>query len=661
MVAVRFMRGRGNGNGNGYTSDSVGYCSDSEITDIRRVRRRSINYNSIGIGSQLDACDQTDAAASTAAAAAAAASAKLGETNLDLGSAMECPDSFATDITAYTTSSTTTFSRSFWNEDNSSQSAKQTDQRSYRSSSHIPPIHMHMHNRRNSHAAVHFRTSEYREGEENANDYPYCECACSACSSCIAKGGGGITGDGGNVLHDNEIIRHRRRRRYAQNRPSSLTSESAFEEEDRSTSLHPLNNQVDESTMLSGGGDGGGGGTGAHFVDYSPQTTAHSLEKQLRRANKVQSYISETELKFKGQEEFDELILSAAEDSDSLLVLRRTRAVSALANRLMTAPDEAYCLEEVTRLMILMFDLEKVTFAMLTGSEHFYLKRIIAKPRKGGSIRLSTTSASSTTSSSADFDLYCLDSDDKRPLEGTAAGVCSKTLKEHYTPQTRYSPFATHRVFYEKGYNTVLVTPILVNGNKWAGCILLSKQATDAFKKSERVIISDIGLLLGANIYAKRLLKEADESKKRSREMLHSFIPPKVLQKIECYWDSSSEEYKNARSHHRNDSSYSSTSTPPGGSSSDCEKTEVRTNSWYVAQTDWPEPKHHDASKDGGNGSNKKRSGVEKRIEFLRKLNSGNSDGEDDTVGVIVKRSQPELLPTTTRALYAEAVKDGER
>lgn len=310
--------------------------------------------------------------------------------------------------------------------------------------------------------------------------------------------------------------------------------------------------------------------------------------------------------------------------------------------------------------MILMFDLEKVTFAMLTGSEHFNLKRIIAKPRKGGSIRLSTTSASSTTSSSADFDLYCLDSDDKRPLEGTAAGVCSKTLKEHYTPQTRYSPFATHRVFYEKGYNTVLVTPILVNGNKWAGCILLSKQATDAFKKSERVIISDIGLLLGANIYAKRLLKEADESKKRSREMLHSFIPPKVLQKIECYWDSSSEEYKNARSHHRNDSSYSSTSTPPGGSS-DGEKTEVRTNSWYVAQTDWPEPKHHDASKDGGNGSNKKRSGVEKRIEFLRKLNSGNSDGEDDTVGVIVKRSQPELLPTTTRALYAEAVKDGER
>lgn len=298
--------------------------------------------------------------------------------------------------------------------------------------------------------------------------------------------------------------------------------------------------------------------------------------------------------------------------------------------------------------MILMFDLEKVTFAMLTGSDHFYMKRLIAVSRKD--MRLSSTSVSSSASF-YDFDLYCLDSDDKRPLEGTAAGVCAKTLKEHYTPQTRCSPFATHKVFYEKGYNTVLVTPILVNGNKWAGCILLSKQAEDAFTKSERVIISDIGLLLGSNIYAKRLLKEADESKKRSREMLHSFIPPKVLQKIECYWDSNSEEYKQSRQHTRHDSCYSSTSTPP----SDSEKTEVRTNSWYVAETEWPEPKHYDDT--GNRRKSKNGREVEKRIAFLRKLNSGNSDGEDDTVGVIVKRSETEL-PPSTRALYAESVKD---
>lgn len=363
---------------------------------------------------------------------------------------------------------------------------------------------------------------------------------------------------------------------------------------------------------------------------------------------KVKMYITETELKFKGEEEFDDLIISAATEYDSLHLLQRTRAVSALANRLMAAPDEANCLEEVTRLMILMFDLEKVTFAMLTGSDHFYMKRIIAKPRQD-------ELGSSSMPSSSDFDLECLDSDDKRPLEGTAAGICIKTLKEHYTPQTRDSPFATHRVFYQTGYNTVLVTPILVNGNKCAGCILLSKRVEDAFKKSERVIISDIGLLLGANIYAKRLLKEADESKKRSREMLHSFIPPKVLQKIECYWDSTSEEYKQSRQHSRNDSSYSSTSTPP----SDSDKAELRTNSWYVAQTEWPEPKHQHDDTTGKSSKSKKGRGVKKRIEFLRKLNSGNSDGEDDTMGVIVKRSETELLPST-KALYAEAVKDGK-
>ncbi len=466
---------------------------------------------------------------------------------------------------------------------------------------------------------------EEEDGEENAN-YPCCECSCSACSSCTAKAGG----DTADEFSPDKVFK--RRRRYAQNR------ESAFGD----CISNKRNNGVEESMIGSDGGD-------AH-LDYAPQTTTHASKMSQHHAMKVKMYISETELQFKGEEEFDELITSAAKDSDRLLLLRRTRAVSALANRLMNAPDEANCLEEVTRLMILMFDLEKVTFAMLTGSDHFYMKRLIAKSRKD--MRSSSTSVSSSASF-YDFDLYCLDSDDKRPLEGTAAGVCAKTLKEHYTPQTRCSPFATHKVLYKKGYNTVLVTPILVNGNKWAGCILLSNQAEDAFTKSERVIISDIGLLLGSNIYAKRLLKEADESKKRSREMLHSFIPPKVLQKIECYWDSNSEEYKQSRQHTRDGSCYSSTSTPP----SDSEKTEGRTNSWYVAETEWPEPKHYDDT--GNRMKSENRRGVEKRIAFLRKLNSGNSDGEDDTMGVILKRSETELLPST-RALYAESVKDGK-
>ena len=56
---------------------------------------------------------------------------------------------------------------------------------------------------------------------------------------------------------------------------------------------------------------------------------------------------------------------------------------------------------------------------------------------------------------------------------------------------------------------------------------MLCRDEEDGFRNAERVLVGDMGLLLGANIYAKRLLKEAVESRKRSREMLHSFIPPK--------------------------------------------------------------------------------------------------------------------------------------
>ena len=681
MVTVRIMKGRTSAGSSSSGSDDRDSCSGRTTSSCCETSSHQyeiadeLNHN--GNGSKL----------------AAIYSAAAGPTvNGSCPSAIESHVSTATTVTtAYTsTPTTTTIGSQSCIQEYSSQSDKQHN---HSSSSDLPRQRRSNNNsNRNSNAAVHFLASQNseidddnsrEEDEDNDGDdhinYPCCcECSCSACSSCITKVASTAGTDEGDEFCPEEVLLlpphqhhqhhpHRRRRRYAQTRPSSLTSESAFGGEDESVHDNPnnsnsnsndvnTNNEVEESTLMSAttGGDNTTTGDGENIhLDYFPRTTTQSSKKSLHHAKKVKMYISETELLFKGQEEFDELISSAAEDSDSLLVLRRTRAVSALANRLMTAPDEASCLEEVTRLMILMFDLEKVTFAMLTGSEHFYMKRIIAKPKKKDSLRSSTTSATSaTSSSSSDFDLYCLDSDDKRPLEGTAAGVCVKTLKEHYTPQTRDSPYATHRVFYQKGYNTVLVTPILVNGNKCAGCILLSKKDTDAFKKSERVIISDIGLLLGANIYAKRLLKEADESKERSREMLHSFIPAKVLQKIECYWDSNSEEYKKAREHARNDSSYSSTSTPPSDSE------ELRTNSWYVAQTEWPtqdiEIAKGNASKKGGRGIE------EKRIEFLRNLNRGNTDGEDDAVGVIVKRSETELIPST-RALYAEAVKDGKR
>jgi len=284
-----------------------------------------------------------------------------------------------------------------------------------------------------------------------------------------------------------------------------------------------------------------------------------------------------------------------------------------------------------------MFGVERVSFAMLTGSEQFLLKRVNAKKKN--------TEGAFSFSSPSSFDLEVLISDYNRPLKGTAAGVCADTLKENYTPRTRDSPFATHTVFYQTGVNTVLVTPILVNGNKCAGCILLTRKEEDGYKKPDRVLISDIGLLLGANIYAKRLLKEADETKKRSREMLHSFIPPKVLSKIECYWDANSDEFKSRKSTTSNSSS-------PEGSvcSNPSDQGDYRSNSWYVAQSNWSDA-------DIGKVKRPSKGGIKEKIQLIKDMNRWDDDNDDKNLGVLVPTSGMDFSPTS-HALYAECVKN---
>ena len=94
------------------------------------------------------------------------------------------------------------------------------------------------------------------------------------------------------------------------------------------------------------------------------------------------------------------------------------------------------------------------------------------------------------------FDLKFLDLDRRKPLTGTAAGACVRTLKDHHTPRTADLPFDTHRVFHRNGLNTVLITPILVNGNKITGRIMLTRRPEDGFLKLDQVIIPDIGLIL---------------------------------------------------------------------------------------------------------------------------------------------------------------------
>ena len=198
------------------------------------------------------------------------------------------------------------------------------------------------------------------------------------------------------------------------------------------------------------------------------------------------------------------------------------------------------------------------------------------------------------------------------------------------------------------------------------GCIMLCIKAANRYAKPDRVLIGDIGLCLGANVYAKRLLKEAEDTKRRGREMLHSFVPPKVLEKIEAYWDVDSEEYKARTKGSRNSAASSSEgssltasgsveSTQSSTSNSGCggRNSRPRSNSWYIAQSDWT-----DADIGKGTARSMGQSGVEENIRLLKNMNGG-SNPEDDDVGVIVSTSGMDFAPTL-RALYAECVENGE-
>ena len=336
---------------------------------------------------------------------------------------------------------------------------------------------------------------------------------------------------------------------------------------------------IDDGSIL-GGGDSSDravscDGNGRRSLETFD--TAATSNKPITINSKVvtreESYISETEIKFKGEEEFGESILQSVKNlPDSLELLRRTRAVSALASRLIEARDEAECIEEVSRLLAIMLDLDRISFGMVTGSDHFLLKRVVVKTNMKNGELLSPSS----------LELEVMDSDFERPLDGTACGVACRTLREHYAPRTKDSPFDTHKALYEVGFKSTLTVPILVNGKKCAGAILIPHLEEDGFPKQTRVLISDIACILGSNLYSKRLRKATEESNKMSRQILNSFVPAKVLEKIECFWDE--------RKQRKSEKSIASSSSH-GSNLDEGRSLKLGSNAWYVANADWSEAK----------------------------------------------------------------------
>ena len=202
-------------------------------------------------------------------------------------------------------------------------------------------------------------------------------------------------------------------------------------------------------------------------------------------------------------------------------------------------------------------------------------------------------------------------------------GLCAQTLQQQYCPRTKDSEFEVQRMMHTTGINTILATPILVNNYNFAGAVVISMKEEDAFKDYDRILIQDIAAMLGANIYAKRMRMAAEHSNRISREMLHSMIPSKVIDKIKVFWDESSNAF-----HCRKSSRLSSLGEESIGS-----------DSW------------------SGEKSGLRRCETAKaKLDFLNQVNS-TGDSESKDAGVIIDTSSMEIAPMT-RALYAENAND---
>lgn len=231
------------------------------------------------------------------------------------------------------------------------------------------------------------------------------------------------------------------------------------------------------------------------------------------------------------------------------------------------------------------------------------------------------------------------------PLKGSAAALCAKTLQQSYVPRTGESPYPGQKITHRVGLNTQLTTPIIINGDRFAGCIVACLEREDGFSEIDRMLINNVAHMLGASIYSKRLRLAAESSNKISREMLHSMIPAKVISKIECFWDESTSEYQSRRT--------SSFVTSACSSIDDSDREYNFDDDFDLMDEGVPPPSRTQTLKmqmdAKSERANIRRQSIKNKINLLNEMNR---DGPAD-----LDTSAMELS-STHRALYAETVPD---
>eukprot|EP00956_Cyclotella_meneghiniana_P044633 scaffold327319_cov89-Cyclotella_meneghiniana.AAC.2 len=321
-------------------------------------------------------------------------------------------------------------------------------------------------------------------------------------------------------------------------------------------------------------------------------------------------------------QDFDVNVVSKVNTlQDSKLLLRRTRAVNALASQLMAAPDEESCYQVASRLMVPLFQVDRCAYALLKDADHFIVKNVAVQNRKHAA--------------AMGLEAKKLGGSVVKPLKDTMVGLVAETLSQQYCPRTKDSQFEFQRMIYHKmGISSILATPILVHQNKFAGAIVISMEKEDAFELHDRILIQDIASMLGANIYAKRMRRAAERSNKISREILHAMIPPPVIEKIEVFWDENSEQYQRRRS-----------SIQESFSMSDSLASSEHIMTW---DDSYHQPQCTNKFSD------KKYDSVNNFLNQMRNMN------DDDGTGIVIDISAMDMISASSfnQVLYAENIKD---
>ena len=194
-------------------------------------------------------------------------------------------------------------------------------------------------------------------------------------------------------------------------------------------------------------------------------------------------------------------------------IIKRQRAVSTLLDRLSLAESEDECYDTVQDVMASLFSVDKCEFALMYDGDHYLIHQ---------------------TTDDATPDLF--------PFHDSLVEECS-IRNSIYCSDTTFRHGPEYLRFTEANLHTLLIVPIMVGAHIFAGSMTVAFEKIDALTGMDIMLIEDITISLGTQLFNKRLQKEQETAYNESRELLESIIPVQVLEKVEDKLFMNKDEY----------------------------------------------------------------------------------------------------------------------